>query len=200
MSRLVDEKLTWKVHAGRMAVRKKRFHSHLVFFLLTNITCVTMWNKYSLEPFIRNTSAMDHCFLCIGQLLCPPKANGHSFTPVNRQWPGFTCLSVTGHQRLTFVFLSVIELEWLGSTSFQSVTFSTNTAFRNGFLPILCSLCRILGRLAGLVLSHAGNDLYFTFHCSHPAWVNHSRCGCHSKPEAEPCYHSVANQHTLHEA
>lgn len=157
-------------------------------------------NNYSLEPFIRNTSAMDHWFLCIGQLLCTPKANGHSFTPLNCQWPGFTCLSVTGHQRLTFVFLSAIELEWLGSTSSQSVTFSTNTAFRNGFLPILCSLCRILGRLAGLVLSHAGNDLYFTFHCSHPVWVNHSRCGCHSKPEAEPCYHSVANQHTINEA
>lgn len=94
-------------------------------------------------------------------------------------------VSVTGHQRLTFVFLSATELKWLGSTSFQSVTFSTNTAFRNGFLPILCSLCRILGRLAGLVLSHAGNDLYFTFHCSHPAWVNHSRCGCHSKPETD---------------
>lgn len=35
------------------------------------------------------------------------------------------------------------------------------------------TVCRILGGPAGLVLPHAGNDLYFMFHCSHPVWVNH---------------------------
>lgn len=85
-----------------------------------------MWNKYSFQPFIRNLSTMDHWFLCITQLLCTPGDNGHSFTPVNRQWPGFTCLSVTGHQRLVFLSLNSSDQ---GPHLFNS--FSTNTAFRN---------------------------------------------------------------------
>lgn len=51
--------------------------------------------------FIRNKSNTDHWFLCICQLLCPPQANGYSFTAVNRPQPGFTCLVMTEHQQLS---------------------------------------------------------------------------------------------------
>lgn len=85
---------------------------------------------------------------------------GCSFRVVNRQRAGFT------RQRAAFACFVV----WKAHCDPPPHT-HTPFALR-------------LGRPAGLVLSHVGNDLYFTLRSPH-LWTESRRCGCQSQHRAD---------------